>query len=391
MREVLSLAAGWARQERSFAMATLVGARGSAPRELGASMIVSVEGEVFGNVSGGCVEGAVFELCLEAIASGRARVETYGIADETALAVGLSCGGVIDVLVRPIAVRSEAAADLLLLAEREAAGVPTALALVIAGPEGPGGATILGRVDEVPPPVAAPAGTDTTGDPGASREHDLRAAASTGVAVVVGYDEAGCRVDQGIADAALLVLPFGAPPRLIIVGAVEFAVALSRLGIAMGMRVSVVDARPAFATSARFSGAEVVNEWPDRYLAGTAIDARTAICVLSHDARLDVDALRIALASPADYVGAMGSRRTHEDRLLRLHRAGIPAASIARLRSPIGLHLAGRTPEETALSILAEIVARRNGGTGRPLSEWSGSVHAAVAAIESAPATLAAG
>lgn len=325
MREILPVAAEWARAGTPFAVATVVGVAGSAPREVGASMIVSVGGEVFGNVSGGCVEGAVYERCLEVIDSGDALVDRFGYGDADAFAVGLTCGGVIEVLVRAVPPAGPAAADLVLLAEREARAIPTSFSLVTGGPH-------LGR----------------------------------------GY------VDGSLdADAEAVTVHVGTPPRLIIVGAVEFAVALSRLAVAAGMKVDVVDPRDVFATAERFPGADVSVTWPDRYLAAQQLDARTAVCVLSHDPKFDVPALREALASSAGYVGAMGSRRTHEDRARRLIEAGVPASALARLRSPIGLDLGGRTPEETALSILAEIVADRHAATGGRLSEGSGPVHAA--------------
>jgi len=327
MREILPVAARWAGERRSFAIATVVGAAGSAPREIGASMVVSAGGEVFGTVSGGCVESAVYERCLEALGGAAPIVDRFAYSDADAFAVGLTCGGTIDVLVRAVPPGSAAAHDLRLLAAREAAAIPTGYELTTAGPQ-----LGAGRVVEA-------------GAPGVS----------TGV----------------------VALRVGEPARLIVVGAVEFAVALARLGAAMGMRVTVVDPRPVFATEERFPGAEVVVGWPDRYLAGERIDAGTAVCVLTHDPKIDVPALRAALATPAGYVGAMGSRRTHDDRMRRLADDGVPSPALMRVRSPIGLDLGGRSPEETALSILAEIVADRRGGTGARLSGLSGPLHAA--------------
>lgn len=329
MREILPVAAEWARSGRAFAVATVVSVRRSAPRGTGASLVVSEAGEVFGNVSAGCVEGAVYERCLGVLATGAAVLDSYGIGDDEALSVGLSCGGTIDVLVRPVTAGSGAARDILLMAEREAAGLPTTLAL-----------------------VTAPA--DRLGE---------------------SYLVTGSACDPDAA-VSIVTVPVETPARIVIVGAVEFAVALARLAHTTGFAVTVVDARDVFATAARFPHAEVVVEWPHRHLARTVLGPRTAVCVLSHDPKFDVPALRVALASSAGYVGAMGSRSTHEDRLRRLARAGVSEAQIARLRSPIGLDLGGRTPEETALSILAEIVADAHGATGRRHSELSGPVHA---------------
>ncbi len=327
MREILPVAARWAGAEQAFAIATVVGVDGSAPREIGASMIVSAAGEVFGTVSGGCVEGAVYERCLEVLDGAEPLIDRFAYSDADAFAVGLTCGGTIEVLVRAVRPGSAAAADLRLLAAREADGIPTGFTLVTAGPQ-----LGTGRVLEHEVPEAVP---------------------------------------------GAVTLRVGVPARLIIVGAVEFAVALARLGTAMGMRVTVVDPRAVFATAARFPGAEVVVDWPERYLAGERLDAGAAVCVLTHDSKIDVPALQAALASPAGYVGAMGSRRTHDDRMRRLADAEVPPAARMRVRSPIGLDLGGRSPEETALSILAEIIADRHGGTGARLSGLSGPVHAA--------------
>jgi xanthine dehydrogenase accessory factor len=170
-------------------------------------------------------------------------------------------------------------------------------------------------------------------------------------------------------------------PRMLIFGAIDFAAALARQGAFLGYRVTVCDARPVFATAARFPAAdEVVVDWPHRYLATqaeqNAIDSRTAICVLTHDPKFDVPVLQVAVRLPqVDYIGVMGSRRTHDDRMGRLREVGLSEADLARLASPIGLDLGARTPEETAVSIAAEIIARRWGGGGRPLNEIEGRIH----------------
>lgn len=325
MQDVLAVAAEWVRRDRPFALATVTAIGGSAPREVGASMIVSVAGEVFGTVSGGCVESAVYVTAGEVIETGATVVERYGYSDADALAVGLTCGGTIEVTVRAVAPGSAAARDVLLLAERDARGMPTVVSIARSGAD-------AGRLQIL-----------TEGD---------------------------------APDAGAAVIRWGAPPRLVIVGAVEFAVALSRLAQAMDHRVSVVDARDVFAVPARFPGAEVVVGQPGPYLDAQRLTAADAVCILSHDAKFDVPAVLAALASGAGYVGAMGSRRTHDDRMRRLRDAGADEAELERLRSPLGLDLGGRGTAETALSILAEIVADRHGGTGGRLSERSGPVHA---------------
>jgi xanthine dehydrogenase accessory factor len=182
--------------------------------------------------------------------------------------------------------------------------------------------------------------------------------------------------ERRLDDTTVLVRSFAPPPRMLVFGAIDFAAAVARIGAFLGYRVTVCDARPVFATQRRFPEAhEVVVEWPHRYLARTEVDERTVVCVLTHDPKFDVPLLEVALRTPAAYVGAMGSRRTHEDRLARLRDAGLTDAELARLASPIGLDLGARTPEETAVSVAAEITALRWGGTGRRLSELSGPVH----------------
>jgi xanthine dehydrogenase accessory factor len=163
---------------------------------------------------------------------------------------------------------------------------------------------------------------------------------------------------------------------MFVFGAIDYAAAVARVGSFMGYHVTVCDARATFATSKRFPDAdEVIVEWPHRYLERVAIDERTAICVLTHDPKFDVPLLEVALRSPASYIGAMGSRRTHAERLERLRERGLSDAELARLRSPIGLDLGARTPEETAVSVAAELVQRRWGGSGRPLTNTDGRIH----------------
>jgi xanthine dehydrogenase accessory factor len=345
----------------------LVSAQASSPRELGAAMIVDADGVVFGNVSAGCVDGDVHDLCLQAIETGESTRVRYGISDETAFEAGLSCGGVIDVLVLPVLPGTPAATAIADLHTAILRREPCALGIVTAGAGR--GALLLDRERE-----RVDADLPATTDSGIRRAlvADLARLRTDDHAITLRY---GTDVDP----LEMLGVPFPHAPRLIIIGAVEFSVALSRLGAASGFEVTVCDPRDAFAAPARFPDAhEVLHEWPHDYLARTPIDARTAICVLTHDPRFDVPALTIALRSPAGYVGAMGSRRTHDDRARRLREAGVTDAEAERLRSPIGLALGGRTPEETALSILAEIVMVRSGGRGEALRDATGPVHPAL-------------
>lgn len=367
MREILDPAAAWVAEARQFALAVLVSAQASSPRELGAAMIVDADGVVFGNVSAGCVDGDVHALCLQAIETGESARVRYGISDEAAFEAGLSCGGVIDVLVLPVLPGTPAATAIADLHAAILRREPCALGIVTAGAGR--GALVLARES-------------------ADAETDLHVMIGSGIRAALTADLARLRTDEhaltlrygtDVDPLEVLGLPFPHAPRLIIIGAVEFSVALSRLGAASGFDVTVCDPRDAFAAPARFPDAhEVVHEWPHDYLARTPIDARTAICVLTHDPRFDVPALTIALRSPAGYVGAMGSRRTHDDRARRLREAGVTDAEAERLRSPIGLALGGRTPEETALSILAEIVMVRSGGRGEALRDATGPVHPAL-------------
>lgn len=358
----------WVGQGRSFAVATVVGVGGSAPRQPGAALAVDADGTAIGSVSGGCVEGAVYDLCRQALQSGDTVAERFGYSDEDAFAVGLTCGGVLDVLVVPVGVdapwREVFAAGLAAAARGEAA----ALARLTDGPAALAGRALLVRPD----------GT-YDGTLGGHPELDRTAAAEAAAlldagrtgTVVIGED--GSRCGQPL---TLFVESSVPAPRMIVFGAIDFAAALVRVGRFLGYRVTVCDARPVFATRARFPEAdEVVVDWPHRYLESTEVDGRTVLCVLTHDAKFDVPLLERALRLPVAYVGAMGSRRTHEDRNRRLREVGVTEIELTRLHSPIGLDLGARTPEETALSIGAEIVAVRRGGSGVSLTGAHTPIH----------------
>ncbi|MFC9909807.1 XdhC family protein [Streptomyces sp. NPDC059862] len=355
----------WVAEGRDFAVATVVAVGGSAPRDPGAALAVDRDGTAIGSVSGGCVEGAVYELCVQALQDGETVRERFGYSDEDAFAVGLTCGGVIDVLVTPIASGDRVFAAALSAA---AQGEPAAVARVVRGPAGFLGSALFVRPD----------GT-TEGGLGGHPELDRTAAAEAralldaGRTGTVELSEDGSHCPGGL---TLFVESWVPPPRMIVFGAIDFAAALVRAGKFLGYHVTVCDARPVFATRARFPDADdIVVDWPHRYLRGTATDARTVLCVLTHDAKFDVPLLQEALRLPVAFVGAMGSRRTHADRNRRLREAGVSERELARLRSPIGLDLGARTPEETALSIAAEIVATRRGGTGVPLTGSGTPIH----------------
>ncbi|MEU1047356.1 XdhC/CoxI family protein [Streptomyces sp. NPDC005897] len=358
----------WVEQGRDFAVATVVAVGGSAPRPPGAALAVDADGTVAGSVSGGCVEGAVYELCRQALQDGETVVERFGYSDEDAFAVGLTCGGVIDILVAPVRRGDPVRPALATALAAAARGRTAAVARITGGP-----AELMGRAL-----VVGPDGSRTGGF-GGHPALDRTAAAEAGAFLDAGRTgtlEIGEQGSRCGAPLTLLVECSVPAPRMIVFGAIDFASALVRVGKFLGYHVTVCDARPVFATPARFPDAdEIVAEWPHEYLRRTDVDARTVLCVLTHDAKFDLPLLRLALRLPVAYVGAMGSRRTHLDREARLREAGLSDRELARLRSPIGLDLGARTPEETALSIAAEIVATRHGGTGTSLTGAHTPIH----------------
>lgn len=361
-RLLAALAAG------PVAVATAVDVIGSSPSTTGTSMALTPAGAVIGSVSGGCVEAAAIEGCRDLLAGGGPAVGRYGFGDAAAARAGLACGGQLDVLFH-LPEGASVAAELRAAAEGRAA----ALAVVTAGP-----ARLLGRT------VAA---TDGAGSPGDLTERDLaglplrleqvRAAVRGRLAV---GRPGGIELDCGTTVLRLVVDVAAEAARFVIVGATEVAAALAGAAGAVGYRVEVVDSRPAFAVAERVPRASlVVAALPHVFLAGTALDERSVVCLLSHDEDLDPLALAVALERSAGFVGALGSRATAARRVARLRALGVPANQVARIRSPLGLDLGGSTPAETAVSILAEVLAARTGGTGRPLRELDGPVHRAAA------------
>lgn len=285
---------------RTLVVATAIDVEGSAPRTVGTSMAFDGTA-VIGSIAGGCVEGAVVEVCEEVLADGVARTVEYGVSDESAFDVGLSCGGQVRIHVQPLSPE------------------------LIAG---------------------------------------LRAA--------VDGEATALRVCAEFTESVRV------PAQLIIFGAMDFSAALSTAAKALDFRVTVCDPRPLFTTAERFPDAQLVVQWPPSYLAEVvgSIDENTVICILSHDERFDAELIALALASPATFVGAMGSRATHERRLAALRARGVDERALARLHAPIGLDLGATTPAETAISILAEVLATRAGGTAAPLTTRSGRIHA---------------
>ncbi|WP_433550704.1 XdhC family protein [Micromonospora zamorensis] len=370
------------------ALATVVATWHSAPQPPGATMLVAADGTVTGSVSGGCVEADLYERARRVLATGAPELIRYGISDDDAYAVGLTCGGVLDVFVERVDSGALPGLDAVAAARR--AAQPAAVVTCVAADAG-GSPADAGNSPGTPSTDPArrlgrrlvlAGGQRPIGSLGDDRLDDAASAdtlglLATGHSGMLRYGYSGQRRGSGV---SLFVTAYATPPRMIVFGAIDFAAAVARIGAFLGYRVTVCDARPVFATARRFPEAdEVVVQWPHRYLrteldAGR-VDERTVVCVLTHDPRFDVPLLELALRHPLAYVGAMGSRRTHDDRLKLLGEAGLTEAQLARLASPIGLDLGGRTPEETAVSVAAQIVAARWGGTGRPLAALDGPIH----------------
>jgi xanthine dehydrogenase accessory factor len=350
-------------QGHRVAVATVTRVLGSAPRTLGTSMAVTDTGAVIGSISGGCVEGDLYEAATEVLVDGRGRINEYGVSDDDAFAAGLSCGGTIEVFLTelaPAGQRNAVSAAVLTQLSAAHAGRAAGLAVIVAGP---GTGLVLAPTDDNEPD----AGLD--GDSLRRIRAELRARLAGGQTALGTVDCAG-------REARVLFLVAAPPPRFLIFGAVDFAAALSAAASLLGYRVTVCDARSVFATPERFPTAdEVVVAWPSDYLTGTGTDARTVICVLTHDEKFDIPLLQAALRLDVAYVGAMGSRRTHDRRMHRLRGAGLTEDELDRLHSPIGLDLGASTPEETAVSILAEVLASRTGTSGTPLRGRSGPIH----------------
>ena len=340
MRDVLDDIERWRSEGKPVALATVVATWGSAPRAVGGKMAVADGRHIAGSVSGGCVENAVAEAASEVLKTSKPRLLRFGVSDDTAWSVGLACGGAIEVFVERLADSAYGLVRDALKAERS-----VAVTTVINGP-----AEAVGRK------LAISADGRTAGDLGDPIDRETRAALADGRSrrVTIGEDEIFVDV----------LLP---SPRLVVVGGVHIAVALVKLAQALGWRTVLVDPREAFGNRSRFPDVDdIVWDWPDAALAKLALNENTAVAVLTHDPKLDDPAVSAALASPAFYVGALGSSRTQEKRRKRLLAAGLTEGTLARLHAPIGLDLGGRAPEEIALSVMAQIVAARHGKANAP-------------------------
>jgi xanthine dehydrogenase accessory factor len=358
------VAARWLQAGRRVVAATLVAADGSSPLDPGATMLVDDRGAIEGSVTGGCVEGALVEEAQEVLAGGGPRLRTYGISDSQAAGVGLMCGGTVHILVSEI---PPAGAGLVgEVRDAVQGGRPAALATLV---DGPGAGAVMAVVG------SEPIGTlGLGGRLDRAVERDALGCLAHGVSALRGYGAEGEVMGIG---TRVFIRAFAAPARMVIFGAIDFSAAVAGLARTLGYAVTICDARRPFTQAARFAVAdEVVVDWPDRYLAGVELTERDVVLVFTHDPKFDEPALVGALASGAGYIGALGSRQTHEDRVRRLLAAGVGEADLERIASPCGLDIGARTPEEAAVSVVAEILARTAGRSGRPLSETAGRIHA---------------
>ncbi|MET3947314.1 xanthine dehydrogenase accessory factor [Arthrobacter sp. UYCu512] len=370
MRDVLAaMMTGWRRGDTA-GLATVVGTFESAPRLPGASMLVTAEGTAAGSVSGGCVEGAVYELAMQVRQDGTPVLVRYGISDDDAFAVGLSCGGIIDIFVEPVS--RQRFAELDAVRQDIEDGRRVGVATVIEHPDNSWlGRHLIVRSDGFEGDLGSGRANQAVGD-------DTQGLLAAGRSGILSYGPDGERLDTGM---RVFFASYAPPPRMLIFGAIDFASALARLGTFLGYRVTVCDARAVFVTPARFpDAAEVINAWPHRYLTEQLeqdlVDERTVICVLTHDPKFDIPLLGVALRGrPVAFIGAMGSRRTHDHRIARLREAGVDEEALARLHSPVGLDLGARTPEETAVSIAAEFIAKQWGGSGAALRQLEERIH----------------
>jgi len=345
MRDILPDIDRWRAQGQPIALATVIQTWGSAPRGVGAKMALTPAGEIAGSVSGGCVEGAVFEAGVQTLKSGRPQLVHFGVADETAWEVGLACGGTIEVFIELLDVDLYDRLRAALMEER-----PAATVTVVRGP-----ADLPGRK------IALVDG----GEPWGSLGGDLDEAAVEAARAALAEGRSGRLT---LASAAFTAEPVEAfvevllpSPRLVIVGGVHIAIALTALARTLGYRTIVVEPRRAFGSEARFPHADrLIQAWPEEAFAQIGLTRSTAVVMLTHDPKLDDPALKVALPSPAFYVGALGSRSTQARRRKRLLEAGLTEAQLARLRGPIGLDIGAQTPEEIALAVMAEIIAVRN-------------------------------
>jgi xanthine dehydrogenase accessory factor len=357
----IRIALQWLAEGRRVVCATLVETVGSAPLDPGAQMLVDDQGHIEGSVTGGCVEGALVEEANGILAGAPPRVAAYGISDQQAADVGLMCGGTVRVFLSELVDPAPYARVL----EEVDAGRPVALATLLDGAHA-GARLAVGPDDSVGSLMHSP-----LLDANVTRE--ARGFLDEGRSTVRRYGARGETIGGALRVA---IHAFATPPHMVIFGAIDFSAAVAHMAHEIGYRVTIVDARSAFAASPRFAAhAEVVVAWPQDYLEGRSLGPRDAVLVFTHDAKFDEPALVAALESEVGYIGALGSRRTAADRAQRLLDAGVSAEALARVNSPCGLDLGARTPAETAVAILGEILALRAGRGGGRLAGGDGPIH----------------
>jgi xanthine dehydrogenase accessory factor len=358
-----TVAIDWLGSGRRVVAATLVERIGSAPLDPGAEMLVDDQGRVDGSVTGGCVESALVEEAQTILGGGPPKVVTYGISDEEAAGVGLMCGGTVHVFVHELSQDAREALDA--VAEAVGRDRPAALATLIDGEAA--GAKLAVVEDRVV------GGLGVTELLDRSVEREARGFLDEGISRLRRYGAGGEVMGS---EVPVYIQAFSTPPSMVIFGAIDFSAAIARVASEIGYQVTICDARAPFADSPRFrEAAEVVIDWPDRYMEGRELGPRDAVLVFTHDPKFDEPALIAALESGAGYIGALGSRRTQAQRAERLREAGIADEQIARIHAPCGLDVGARTPDETAISILAELIGVRAGRGGASLSGTSGPIH----------------
>jgi xanthine dehydrogenase accessory factor len=339
MRDILSDLDTWRAEDKPIALATVIQTWGSSPRRAGAKMAFTPDGKITGSVSGGCVEGAVYETGVEVLKSNHPQLLHFGVADETAWEVGLACGGSIDIFVKPL--DKEFFSPLRSVLVEEGTAV---LTTVIRGP-----AQLLGHEMLVRDNGSL---TGSISEP--LNEEILRLASET----LAEGESRRVILDEDTEVFLEVILP---PPTLIAVGGVHITIALMALAKTLGYRTVVIDPRSAFGNEERFPNVDqLIPLWPDEAFQQIPITRSTAIAMLTHDPKLDDPALKIALPSPAFYVGALGSKTTQAKRRQRLLDDGLTEEQLNRLHGPIGIEIGAGTPEEIAMSIMAEVVAARN-------------------------------
>ena len=341
MKELIPNLLNWLQNGETIAIATVIQTWGSSPRQTGAKMAITASGKMTGSVSGGCVEGAVVEAGIEVLKNREPQLLHFGVADETAWEVGLACGGTIEVFVQPLEV--ERFQQLKAAVEGE---YPAAAVTIIRGPTGMLGSSLVWSEKQVPQ-------TSFTAEMESEMIEAAQSALSGGKPLRLQLP------DEHVELFADVLLP---SPMLVIVGGVHISIALAKMAKVLGYRTVIIDPRRAFGSTERFPHADqLIQAWPDEALNSLAISPNTAIAVLTHDPKLDDPALLAALPGLAYYVGALGSKTTQGKRRQRLLEAGLSETQVNRLHGPIGLDLGAHSPEEIALSILAEIVAARRG------------------------------